>query len=162
MESRKTCNPFQHNILSSSVTMFSFQNRLFFLLIPDFHISKNMLLISLQKQTGYWKIPLETNSGVSPRDVLLPCLRKLAVSCLFGLLWDSILNSPLLYTLKDYTRLVASMLSMYNLIHFIAQMFNTHHGNVQTENHNSPLAEHKGLINTDDSSHAGFCPCRNL
>lgn len=41
----------------------------------------------------------------------------------------------------------------------IAQMFGTHHGNVQTENRNSPLAEHKRLINTDDSSYAGFCPC---
>lgn len=158
MERQKTCNPVQHNILSSSLTMFPFQNRLFLFLIPGFHISKNML-ISRQKQTGFWKIPLETNSSVSPRDVLLPCLRKLAFSCLFGLLWDSILNSPQLYTLQDYTYLVASMLSMYNLLHFIAQMFNTHHGNVQTENRNSPLAEHKGLINTDDSSHTGFCPC---
>lgn len=54
------------------------------------------------------------------------------------------------------------MLSIYNLIHFLAQLFNTHHGNIQTENHNHSLAEHKRLINTDDSFHSGFWPCWNL
>lgn len=34
------------------------------------------------------------------------------------------------YTLKDYTCLVASMLSVHNSIHSIAQMFSTHHGNI--------------------------------